>query len=64
MRDNGLKSYRYVHISLKMYSNAYSSWCSNELIIVARWKRYKTPTKVCNMNGNAYGNLEIYGNAL
>ena len=35
---------------------AYSDRCSNELIIVVRWKRHKTLLKTCNMSDDAYGN--------
>ena len=45
-RGNVLESYKYVLISLKMYSKGYSSQCSKELKIVVHWKWYKTPINV------------------
>ena len=46
MRGNALKPYKYLLISQKIYNKAYSSRCSNELIIAVRWKWYNTPIKV------------------
>ena len=39
------KSYKYVLISRKVYSKAYSNRCGSELTIAVRWKRYKNSNK-------------------
>ena len=44
--DNALKIIQICTYFTENNSKAYSSRCSNELIIVVRWKRYKTPIKV------------------
>ena len=43
---NALKIIQIRTFLTEIYSEAYSSRCSNKLIIVVYWKRFKTPIKV------------------